>query len=84
MFNDMTTTTQRKTFARLISSQAVSEYLTEAKRVNYRIAKDSDSFAVWTDECENHPAGELVFKGLKKDSNTWIVGFNTAYWQEDK
>ena len=39
--------------------------------------------AVVTDACEQHPAGEVVMRGVKKPGvNVWIMGFNTLYWQE--
>ena len=68
----------------MVTSPTLSRYL--AKRVNYSVIKDNDAgtFEVLTDECENHPAGEWVFKGIQKDRFVWIVLFNTAFWQEGK
>lgn len=72
-------------FPKMMTSQVLKPYLTEAKRVGYTIEgsiKDGH-IQVITDECENHPAGEVVMRGVKKPyANIWIIGFNKQYWQE--
>lgn len=72
-------------FPKMMTTQVLKPYLKEAKRVGYTIegsAKDG-FIRVITDECEQHPAGEVVMRGVKKPyANIWIMGFNKLYWQE--
>lgn len=72
-------------FPKMMTSQVLKPYLTEAKRVGYTIEGSikEGHIRVITDECENHPAGEVVMRGVKKPyANVWIIGFNKLYWQE--
>jgi hypothetical protein len=72
-------------FPKMMTTQVLRPYLKEAKRVGYTVSGSvKDGFiAVVTDACEQHPAGEVVMRGVKKPGvNVWIMGFNTLYWQE--
>ena len=72
-------------FPKMMTTQVLRPYLKEAKRVGYTVSGTvKDGFiAVVTDACEQHPAGEVVMRGVKKPGvNVWIMGFNTLYWQE--
>lgn len=53
----------------------MKNYLAEAKRVGYSVKKTHETFIV-KDE------GNLVFQGLQKDRDIWVVIFSTEYWQE--
>ena len=69
----------------MMTTQVLKPYLKEAKRVGYTIEGSvRDGFIrVIKDECEQHPAGEVVMRGVKKPyANIWIMGFNKLYWQE--
>ena len=72
-------------FPKMMTTQVLRPYLKEAKRVGYTVSGTvKDGFiAVVTDACENHPAGEVVMRGVKKPGvNVWIMGFNKLYWEE--
>jgi len=80
-----TTDTNRKFFMKLMTTQVLKPYLKEATRVGYTIAGSvkGGMFRVLTDECINHPAGEVVFRGVKHPANgAWVVSFSTDYWVE--
>ena len=83
----MTTTTEpkHKFFMKLMTTQVLKPYLKEAKRVGYTCKGSiKDGFVqVITDECINHPAGEVVMKGVKHPiAGTWCMSFSTDYWVE--
>ena len=72
-------------FPKMMTTQVLRPYLKEAKRVGYNVKGSAREgfITVVTDECENHPAGEVVMRGIKKPGvNVWIMGFNKLYWQE--
>jgi hypothetical protein len=80
-----TTETKRQFFMKLMTTQALKPYLKEAKRVGYTCngSVQQGMFKVLTDECANHPAGEVVFRGVKHPGNgAWVVSFSTDYWVE--
>ena len=72
-------------FPKMMTTQVLRPYLKEAKRVGYTVKGSAREgfITVVTDECANHPAGEVVMRGIKKPGvNVWIMGFNKLYWQE--
>ena len=73
------------TFIKLMTLEALRPYIKETKRVGYTIegSVKSGKFKILTDECESHPAGEMVFKGIRHPFNgAWLMTFSKAYWQE--
>ena len=73
------------TFIKLMTLEALRPYIKEAKRVGYTIegSVKSGKFKILTDECESHPANEMVFKGIRHPFNgAWLMTFSKAYWQE--
>ena len=79
-----TTEPKHKFFMKTMTTPVLKPYLKEAKRVGYTCKGGiKDGFVrVLTDECINHPAGEVVFKGVKHPSGVWVVSFSTDYWVE--
>ena len=79
-----TTEPKHKFFMKTMTTPVLKPYLKEAKRVGYTCKGGiKDGFVrVLTDECANHPAGEVVFKGVKHPSGVWVVSFSTDYWVE--
>jgi len=80
-----TTETKRQFFMKLMTTAVLKPYLKEATRVGYTCKGSiKDGFVrVLTDECANHPAGEVVMKGMKHPANgAWVMSFSTDYWQE--
>lgn len=75
-----------QTFTKSASKKAVKEFVDEAKRVGYSVKGgiSKAKLEVFTDECEQHPAGELVFKAIAPfpNSNFWLMTFNAEYWKE--
>ena len=72
-------------FPKMMTTEVLKPYLKEAKRVGYDVQGSvrEGFITVVTDECENHPAGEVVMRGVKKPGvPIWIMGFNKLYWQE--
>jgi len=85
MMNKTTNNKKHEFFPKMMTTQVLKPYLKEAKRVGYTIEGSiRDGFiSVITDECEKHPAGEVVMRGVKKPyANVWIMGFNKQYWEE--
>lgn len=80
-----TTETKHKFFMKIMTTQVLKPYLKEAKRVGYTIKGGiKDGFVkIITDECADHPAGDVVMRGTKAPWNpAWIMSFNTLYWEE--
>jgi len=81
----MNTQQEHKFFPKLMTTQVLKPYLTEAKKVGYDVQGSvrEGFIKVVTDACAQHPAGDVVMRGIKKPGvNVWIMGFNTLYWQE--
>ena len=73
------------TFIKLMTLEALRPYITEARKVGYIIegSMKRGKFTILTNECESHPAGEMVFKGIRHPFNgVWLMTFSKAYWQE--
>ena len=85
MMNKKTNNKKHEFFPKMMTTEVLKPYLKEAKRVGYDVRGTvKDGFiAVVTDACAQHPAGEVVMRGVKKPGvNVWIMGFNALYWQE--
>ena len=76
---NMTLTAKPRTqFSNRIPHTIFKDLLKEAKRVGYvREGKMNELITIKDDE-----TSEMVFRGLKMDSQNWLVTFSTKYWQE--